>query len=343
MPVRAINLAGSGITEVKVMGGTAAIADAVVAELMEMGITVERVAGADRAETAVEIAKERGAESAADVAQVIVVDGFGEDAWAAGFAAAARSAGAGGFAQVGAGAPIVLGNVDSLPPATVEWLVPGPEAITCALTRSVCEQARLEVGFDASLQVEVPSGAVTFTVTDGSSSAVYAALADGTPLGLAFTCATAACTELDWDQTGAHLAVLEVGTGINRLQGQTLAGDVTGLLRIAPLDGGEVTVQGLDVNSVPHWMPDGTTVVVLADTADGVALVSADAATGDSEVLVADAGDAAGGRIEADPSGTFISWRAGNEIRVLDTRDGSVATISPPDGFSLAGGPAIRP
>jgi putative cell wall-binding protein len=456
-------LVEAGISEVKVMGGTAAISEAVVAELQSMGIAVERVAGPDRAATAVEVAKDRGAETAADVAHVIVTDGFSEDAWAAGFGAAARSA--------ALDAPIVLGNVDSLPPATVEWLVPGPASITCALVAAVCEQARVELGFPAVLQVAVPSGAVTFTVTDGSSSAVNAALPDGTPVGLAFTCETAGCSELDWTTDGAFMAVLELGVDLLPLSGdvleprspfggatansfdasaglnrhlavvtipggfglrefgrstgaggqgpgeygtlttfqsfashpladdnfgawlvqvsgelvvrsieavgdgsnvevpahvqrrpgaqllgaawpQTGGGDIAitddiggiGALRIAPYDGGPgVEGDGVDAASPPYWMPDGETVVVLADTSDGVSLVAVDATSGASEVLVQDAGDAAGGRIDADPSGTFVAWAAGTEIRVLDTRDGTVAVIAMPDGSDLAGGPAFRP
>lgn len=473
------HLVAAGIIEVKVMGGTAAVADAVVTELAGLGIDVERIAGADRAATAVETAKARGATTAADVSSVIVVDGFAEDAWAAGFAAAARSAGGGGsgFAGVGPGAPIVLGNVDGLPPATQEWLVPGPEALTCAVAVAVCEQARLALGFPAALQVEVPPGAITFTVDDGGTGAVYAADPDGSLIGLATRCEIA-CSELEWtasgafvgvdsregsnsngngqvtvyggvvlsrteigaytadptstfemsdapdlnvyvtlSPSGANIRVLETTSGgsggsarnrfpsfqsLNRHPGavegiglgwlmltpesqlmvreeptngnnvivdahvqrragaQVLGaawpdqgtGDIAltdviggeGLLRIAPYDDGEVVeADGVDATNVPYWLPDGETVVVLADTADGVSLVAVDAATGDAEVLVEDAGDAAGERVTADGSGTFVSWRAGGEIRVVDTRDGSVATITPPDGTTLSGGPAIRP
>ncbi|HUG87003.1 MAG TPA: cell wall-binding repeat-containing protein, partial [Euzebya sp.] len=127
-------LQGAGITTVHVMGGTAAVSDAVMDELRDMGITVDRVAGPDRAATAIETAKVRGAQTAAAAAHVLVVDGFSDGAWAAGFAAAARSA----LLE----APIVLGNVDSLPPATQDWLVPGPQMMTCAVTAAVCDQAR---------------------------------------------------------------------------------------------------------------------------------------------------------------------------------------------------------
>lgn len=117
-----------------------------------------------------------------------------------------------------------------------------------------------------------------------------------------------------------------------------------GLLRIAPYGGGDVVESaGVDVNSAPYWMPDGESNIVLADSAEGVALVQVDAATGDAEVLVTDAGNAAGARIDADPSATFIAWHAGAEIRVVDTRDGSVASIVPPAGQAIVGGPVFRP
>ncbi|MGI9019048.1 MAG: hypothetical protein ACR2HR_18430 [Euzebya sp.] len=79
-----------------------------------------------------------------------------------------------------------------------------------------------------------------------------------------------------------------------------------GVLRIAPYGSEDVvTVDGLDVSSAPVWLPGDQAVVVLADTADGVSLVMVDAASGAQTVLVADAGDAAGGRISVDGSGTL--------------------------------------
>jgi putative cell wall-binding protein len=136
-----------------VLGGTAAVSEEVEAELRTLVGTVERVAGADRFETAIEIAKERGAETAADAARVTLIEGQDEDAWAAGFSAAAHSA--------EFDAPIVLANDKDIPDATLEWLTGAVEdpafaqaegeerpasqegfVLTCVVPFPVCEQAR---------------------------------------------------------------------------------------------------------------------------------------------------------------------------------------------------------
>lgn len=146
-------LATSQIRTIYVAGGTAAISDAVVTELQGMGITATRVAGDTRGETAIEVAKVRGADSAADVTRVLVIEGQGEDAWAAGFAAAAHSA----FFD----APIVLTNGESLPPETELFLAPGtafaqddPAAVlTCVTGPVACESSRVAVGLPAAAVV----------------------------------------------------------------------------------------------------------------------------------------------------------------------------------------------
>lgn len=56
-----------------------------------------------------------------------------------------------------------------------------------------------------------------------------------------------------------------------------------------------------------------------------------------------DAGDAAGGRISTDASGTLIAWQVGEEeIRVL-TPATTAWPCSTPEGYTVTGGPAIRP
>ena len=63
-------LATAGISTVNIVGGTAAVSEAVADALREMGMTVERVSGPDRAATAIAIAGARGTDSAADVGRV---------------------------------------------------------------------------------------------------------------------------------------------------------------------------------------------------------------------------------------------------------------------------------
>lgn len=141
-------LARSAITTVQVVGGTAAISQAVVEELEDLGMTVQRVAGASRAETAIAIADLAGQASASDADRVVLVEGFGPDAWAGGFAAAGHAA---AFE-----APIVLAAGDDLPPATSAFLDGGAAdadaddvVITCVSRPFTCEQSRRALGLPA--------------------------------------------------------------------------------------------------------------------------------------------------------------------------------------------------
>lgn len=63
----------TGITAVTVLGGTAVVSDAVVAQLQVMGVAVDRVAGADREQTA--LALQAIARSAAAADPVLLADG----------------------------------------------------------------------------------------------------------------------------------------------------------------------------------------------------------------------------------------------------------------------------
>jgi putative cell wall-binding protein len=174
-------LAASGIRTMYVAGGTAAISEGVIGELQALGITAQRVAGDTRAETAIEVAMLRGAETAADVDRVTVVEGQGEDAWAAGFAAAAHSA----FFD----APIVLTAGEALPPETEAFLQGGAGAaagfaqtgegvrITCVTGPVACEESRVAIGLP-------PAAVVTFdppTATDLAPSQQVSATVEVPP------------------------------------------------------------------------------------------------------------------------------------------------------------------
>lgn len=135
----------SPATRVLILGGTTAISDAVAGEVEALVPDVQRVAGASRADTAIEIAKVGGAQSAADASHVVLVEGQGENAWAGGFAAASHAA--------SLGAPIVLASGTTLPPETEAFLSPGiggdPAAgpvITCVVVPDLCETARVTAG-----------------------------------------------------------------------------------------------------------------------------------------------------------------------------------------------------
>lgn len=162
-------MAVAAFDRVLIMGGTAAVSAAVEAQVRELVPTVERVAGASRFDTGIEVAKELGADSASDVGQVTLVDAQGADAWAGGFAAAAHSA--------HFDAPIVLGTGDTLPAATQEWLQGGARSafaqasgfrLTCVIDPAVCEDGREALALPPAVPVTFtpPTGA---TVAPGST------------------------------------------------------------------------------------------------------------------------------------------------------------------------------
>lgn len=111
--------ASSGVTNVVVVGGEAAIAPSVVEELEAMGITVERVAGQNRWGTAIEIARFMGFLDAADTSRLILTEAgsIAEPLWSAGFAAAAHGA--------VYEAPVILADGPLLPPETLAYLGDG--------------------------------------------------------------------------------------------------------------------------------------------------------------------------------------------------------------------------
>ncbi|HUG86993.1 MAG TPA: cell wall-binding repeat-containing protein [Euzebya sp.] len=159
-------LARSGASRVLVLGGTAAISDAVFAEAVAIVGTGERVAGADRFATGVEIAKVGGDDTAADVAHALLVEGSatpaftqattggGPDAWAGGFAAAHRAA--------VFDAPILLTNAGQLPQPTADFLAPGitgdatgAPLLTCVMSGPACEAGRVTAGLPEAVDVTV--------------------------------------------------------------------------------------------------------------------------------------------------------------------------------------------
>lgn len=155
----------AGVQHVHIMGGTAAVSQAVEDELTGMGLTVERAAGPTRFETALAVAGLRGEQGDSDVSQVMLVDGTSPTAWAGGFSAAHGSA--------QQGAPIVLADGEDLPAATAEWLaaegatavrgpagLPSVRPVTCISTGEACAAAREAFG--------LPGATVTFDPSNGA-------------------------------------------------------------------------------------------------------------------------------------------------------------------------------
>lgn len=177
-------LAGSQITDVLIMGGTAAVSDAVQAELQAIVPgTVTRVAGDSRFGTSVEVAKARGIDSAADAAQILLVEGQDDEAWAGGLTAA--------FAAARDDAPIVLLNGDQVPAETAAFLTGEPDTgaafavevgedvVTCAAVAEGCVEARRLLGLEGrpvlfdppSLSPVAAGDAIALTFPEGVPSA----------------------------------------------------------------------------------------------------------------------------------------------------------------------------
>lgn len=126
-------LAGAKPGRAYVIGGASAVSEAVVTQLRALGIQVERVSGATRFDTAVEIAKRRGIDGAADANDIVLLEGQAAGAWAPGFAAAA-------YAAVER-APVLLASGNTLPPATATFLDGGDAALGLLCAPQLAEAA----------------------------------------------------------------------------------------------------------------------------------------------------------------------------------------------------------
>ncbi len=129
-PLRAY-LRTSKIRHLTILGAQDAISEEVEAELEAMGITTSRIAGENRAHTAIKVAHSMGYWNASESRSVLVVNGEREDAWSDAFTAAL-------FAKRYA-LPMVLSADDALLPETKTWVEPGlrrtpPTRIICGFS-----------------------------------------------------------------------------------------------------------------------------------------------------------------------------------------------------------------
>ena len=126
----------SGIPSTTVIGGPDAVSDAVIDQLGAVPVTSRRLMGENRFATAVAVAGARGYDADAPARRLIVLEGQGRNAWAAGFTVAGLSA--------ATDAPIVLVNGDDVPAETQAFLdtsfVPADDGlvITCAASQAAC-------------------------------------------------------------------------------------------------------------------------------------------------------------------------------------------------------------
>ncbi|MBW3562938.1 MAG: cell wall-binding repeat-containing protein [Actinobacteria bacterium] len=126
----------AGVTDVVIAGGVHAISAAVEGHVAALGIDVDRAQGASRSGTALAQAARRGLPSAADADAVLLIDGYHDLAWAAGFSAAT-------WAAVNRVA-IVLADGTGLSRATSDYLIDTPGVpLVCAprVSAAACDQA----------------------------------------------------------------------------------------------------------------------------------------------------------------------------------------------------------
>ena len=137
----AAHLEASIASEATLVGGPAALADAVLDAVRSLGFASDRVAGDNRFATAARIATERGFGPDRMADTVIISEGQADDAWEGGFTAAAPAA--------VFDAPILLANGDDLPPETLAALADMVEAdadVMCLAAAAACEAAIEAIG-----------------------------------------------------------------------------------------------------------------------------------------------------------------------------------------------------
>jgi putative cell wall-binding protein len=172
-------LATGQIDEVIIVGGESAVSTDVEDAVAAIdGVTVSRVAGDNRAGTAVAIAEARGFDSAVVNDGVILSEGFIDDAWADGFPAAATSA--------LEGYPVLLSNGDDLPPETATYF----EDTTSNATNLVCGPYATAAACDAAAAiigtVELALDLTSITVGDDVTGTVGGNVATLTVFGCGF-------------------------------------------------------------------------------------------------------------------------------------------------------------
>jgi putative cell wall-binding protein len=146
-------LDAASVENIIVVGGTAAVSEAVMAELATIDmeskgpgaeLTVNRVAAGTRFGTAVALANEFGYSTAADAPRILLIAGTGADAWASGLPAGAQS---------GSGAATVLADGATLPAETLALLEGGSgKPLICgpAVEASACDAAAEALGLTGS-------------------------------------------------------------------------------------------------------------------------------------------------------------------------------------------------
>lgn len=188
-------LTANGVTQVFVVGGTAAVSTDVENAIRGMGISTERIAGASRFSTATSTTFRLGD----PVAPITVVEGLGSSAWVSGFAAA-------GIATGG----LVLSQESVATGTTMHALLAAadtrPDPIRCGpiLDAAVCEQ------FVAAAEVPGDIPAPIIAILDSNqevppNSATGSGVVSISAGGAEGVCIQTTITGLTDDMIGSHI------------------------------------------------------------------------------------------------------------------------------------------
>jgi putative cell wall-binding protein len=132
-PAVASHIADAGITDVTIIGGTSAVSQGIEDGLADQGVTVQRVAGANRFATAVAIAEARGFTNAAAADRIIIAESGGrDDVWGPGFASTAHADQNAAPVLLTDGALIPAETMAFLVDSLVDNLLDGGPAVVCA-------------------------------------------------------------------------------------------------------------------------------------------------------------------------------------------------------------------
>ena len=309
-------LEASPIDTVLVLGGTAAISDASVAELRGLGITVTRLQGPERTTTATAIAGHVADAPDTDVSTVVLVDAFEPFGWASGFAAAGAAA--------DGDTVVLLVNGDMVPDATRAWLDANPDvSVVCG--PNVSDTACATAGRDGSYFTHI----ATFDVTDNGN--VSAEIIDHWAGGdmLVYT-----------DSPSESLGMIDIASPSAPTAGGTidLGGEPTSVAIL-----GDLALVG--VNTSPDFVnPSGELRVI--DLTDGSTVATIDLGGQPDSVAVSPDGTHAAIAIEnerdEDLDGGLIPQAPGGKLVVVDTSDDDPAAWTATD-VALTGLAEIAP
>lgn len=225
---------------VVIAGGTAAVPEAVAQAVADAGLAVSRAAGVDRISTAVALGQLIETPSPARA----LVEGYGANAWASGFAAAFHASG---------GIHLAIGGVDGLPSATGAALFGSGATVRCGptLAAETCRQAQLMTTVGEAMFTVTLDGDGEVPPNDGTGAATASLHPSDDQL-----CARVEITAaLTGPVTAAHVHDGDAGDSGPAVGPIPLVSDGRpGLAFGCFADGSSVTIADLEADPAGHYL-----------------------------------------------------------------------------------------